>query len=343
MQSINTFMEELTVSSHFVKAALRGAEQRGFDPKELMEQAGISKDLHDQNRARVTGRQYTRLMQIIWRDLNDEYMGFAQTRSKPGTFATMCQLILHSDTLGAAFNRGYRFYDLFSPPISIALDTQGDSASLVIGIDGQLYDPDHFLIESLLVIWHRLACWLIGQRIKLDHATFCYPAPPHVAEYRHLFYCPMTFEAPRTAIHFHSKYLHHPIVRNEIELRQFLKKSPADLLGKPDDSNSYTAQIRKLIGKNLTEELPDFEWISSSLNLSPQTLRRRLKEESTSYQEIKDHMRRDLAIYHLSRKEFSINEIAHQVGFTEPSTFHRAFKKWTGVTPGAYRMGEREA
>jgi AraC-like DNA-binding protein len=77
------------------------------------------------------------------------------------------------------------------------------------------------------------------------------------------------------------------------------------------------------------------------MHLSPQTLRRRLKEENTSYQEIKDHLRRDQAIYYLSRNDYPINEIAHLIGFTEPSTFHRAFKKWTGLTPGAYRQGER--
>ena len=88
----------------------------------------------------------------------------------------------------------------------------------------------------------------------------------------------------------------------------------------------------------MSQSLPDFNFIASCLNISTQTLRRRLKDENTSYQEIKDHMRRDVALYHLThRDEPSINAIAFKVGFTEPSTFHRAFKKWTGLTPGAYR------
>ena len=66
----------------------------------------------------------------------------------------------------------------------------------------------------------------------------------------------MTFEAPRTAIHFHSKYPPR-LSETKSNCASFSKKSPADLFGKPDDSNSYTAQIRKLIGKT-TEELPDF-------------------------------------------------------------------------------------
>ena len=70
------------------------------------------------------------------------------------------------------------------------------------------------------------------------------------------------------------------------------------------------------------------------------TLRRHLREEGSSFQELKDHLRRDLAIYHLGRDELAIQDIAEQLGFSEPSAFHRAFKKWTGLTPGAYRAQE---
>ena len=80
--------------------------------------------------------------------------------------------------------------------------------------------------------------------------------------------------------------------------------------------------------------------MARQLNTSPQTLRRRLHEQGTSFQELKDQLRRDLAIYHLGRRELPIQEIAEQLGFSEPSAFHRAFKKWTGLTPGAYRAQE---
>ena len=108
-----------------------------------------------------------------------------------------------------------------------------------------------------------------------------------------------------------------------------------------DSSNTWTGRIRGLIGRDFSKPMPDFDWIAQELHTSPQTLRRRLKQENTSFQEIKDLLRRDMAIYYLSHQELPINDIAERVGFTEPSTFHRAFKKWTGVTPGAWREGER--
>lgn len=334
-------MAKLTVSDHFVKAALSGAKKKGFNTTDMLMKAGIEPNLMQQHGARVTGKQYTRLMQIIWTTIEDEYMGFASTKSKPGTFATMCYLTIHCNTLESVFKRADAFYNLFEKPVSMTLSHSNDQAHLTITVEDSLDDPYHFLQESLLVIWHRFSCWLIGKRIVLDQVAFNYPEPEHIKEYKHLFHCPLTFNQRYTQLTFNARYLQETIIRDEPELKEFLKSSPADLLGKPDDYNSYTSQIRQQIGRDLRNELPDFETISSVLNLSPQTLRRRLKEENTSYQEIKDNIRRDQSIYHLSRNDFSINEIADLVGFTEPSTFHRAFKKWTGLTPGAYRQGER--
>ena len=116
-----------------------------------------------------------------------------------------------------------------------------------------------------------------------------------------------------------------------------MKEAPYVFLVKPNNTASINAQIRRILESNLDPEMPDFESVAFQLNTSTQTLRRRLKDEDTSFQAIKDQVRRDLAIYYLSDNKLSINEIALKVGFTEPSTFHRAFKKWTDVTPGDYR------
>lgn len=111
-------------------------------------------------------------------------------------------------------------------------------------------------------------------------------------------------------------------------------------MARPDEGNSLVTQIREIIGSDLSAELPNFEYVAQALHTSAQTLRRRLKEEGLTYQELKDQLRRDSALYYLERGDLSIQEVAEKLGFSEPSTFHRAFKKWTNMTPGAYRQGE---
>ncbi|NWN92244.1 AraC family transcriptional regulator [Marinobacter adhaerens] len=334
-------MSDLTVSRHFVQAALAGAIRLGFDTDAMLREAGISPDLLRIEKARVNSDQFSRLLQIAWSRMNDEFLGMGPRRARAGTFATMCALVIDCPTLEAVYRRAWQFSRLFEPMVSMELITGPQNTQLITRIEGDIYDPHYFLRESILVIWHRLGSWLVGQPVELKKAEFDYPRPAHGDEYRHIFHCPLAFESEHTALTFDNRFLSAPVIRARPEIHQFLKTSPADLLSRPDESNTFTGQIRGLIGRDFSRPLPDFDWIASELHTSPQTLRRRLKQENTSFQEIKDLLRRDTAIYYLGRPELSINDIAEKVGFTEPSTFHRAFKKWTGVTPGAYREGER--
>lgn len=332
-------MDSISVSSHFVRALLGGAVRQGIDPLPLLQHCNIAPEVLSRPQARVSGEAYTRLVQTIWVTLQDEYMGFTTHKSKPGTFAASSYLVIGCHSLESVYKRAAAFYGLFDDPIvlKLSVDEAADEATLTLEPHAALFDPDHFFQESLLVIWHRFSCWLLGERIVLNRAHFNYSEPGHVHEYRHLFNCELHFDQPKTSLTFHRRYLTLPLAQDERTLKEFLKVSPADLLAKPDDHSTYSGRIRRLLGKDLSQSLPDFEAIASQLNVSPQTLRRRLKQENTSFQDIKDQMRRDVAIYFLGRHEMTINEIAIKVGFTEPSTFHRAFKKWTGLTPGEYR------
>ncbi|MFN9526539.1 MAG: AraC family transcriptional regulator [Pseudomonadaceae bacterium] len=331
-------MRERTIASHFVRAALRGAERRGLACEAILRQAGIQSAVLVEPRARIAPEQFARLMQLLWEALDDEYLGFGRLPSKRGTFAMMGHAIIHCRSLEKALSRGAMFYGLFPDAPSIHLQREGDWARLSVD-DSTLWDPDHFLVESLLVIWHRLGSWLIGQRIRLEEATFAYPKPTHAAEYELLFPCKQRFAAGQTSLLFHARYLTMPLLQDERTLKQFLQHSPADLLARPDGGDSLISQIRRLLGRDC-RTWPDLEQVAQHLHTSPQTLRRHLREEGTSFQELKDHLRRDLAIYHLGRDELAIQDIAEQLGFSEPSAFHRAFKKWTGLTPGAYRAQE---
>ncbi|QZI72261.1 AraC family transcriptional regulator [Pseudomonas protegens] len=332
-------MRERTIASHFARAALGGARRRGYDYGPLLQQLGISPELLSQPKARIAPEQFTRLLQQLWLALDDEYLGFGQAPSKRGTFAMMCHALIHCRTLEKALNRGLLFYSLFAQAPRLRLTREGEMARLSLD-DSELWDPEHFLSESLLVIWHRLGSWLIGQRIRLEQACFSYPKPEHGAEYDLLFPGPLLFSQEHSSLLFHSRYLGMPLLQDERTLKHFLERSPADLLSRPDQGDSLSSQLRYLLSRD-RERWPDLESVAQHLHVSPQTLRRHLREEGSSFQALKDELRRDIAIYHLGRADLSLQQIAEQLGFSEPSAFHRAFKKWTGLTPGAYRAREQ--
>ena len=331
-------MSRDTISIHFVKAALTGARRLNIDIDSLLTRAGIEPELLDQPRARVSPDQYTRLAQTLWLATQDEHLGFGRTPRRLGTFAIMCRLIIHAGTLGKALERGSQFYRLFGEEWSMSVERDAHEARLTIYVPEDR-DPDHFITESMLMIWHGLASWLIERRIPLERVQFAYPEPSHLEEYDALFFAPvMRFGETTTEITFAADYLDLPIRQTDASLDEFLKTAPAQLLVKFKNASSLTSRIREVLKVHIGEEMPTLNEVASRLYLSPQTLRRRLAAEGKSYQGVKDNLRRDAAIHLLLKPELSLEDVAQQVGFSETSTFHRAFKKWTGVTPGLYRQ-----
>jgi AraC-like DNA-binding protein len=206
-------------------------------------------------------------------------------------------------------------------------------------------DPDHFQAETLLVVAHRFAGWLIRRRIPLRRVELAYAAPPHVLEYDLLFGAPCRFGAETTALVFDSALLNEPLLQDEAGIAAFLRRAPQDLLARIDYGSTTAARVRRLLGQSFPGPglLPTESELAERLAVSPQTLRRQLAAESTSFQHIRDQMRRDHAIAALAEGRTPIERISEQLGFSEPSAFHRAFKRWTGSTPRAYHPGEDDS
>ena len=127
------------------------------------------------------------------------------------------------------------------------------------------------------------------------------------------------------------------MVQNPLSIREFFRQAPANLLVKYRDETSCSERIRRLLRRHLSDGLPTLDEVGEVLGMTPQTLRRRLRDEGQCYQGLKDSLRCDAAIEYLARADLSLQDVAIRVGFSELSTFHRAFKKWTGLPPGEYR------
>ena len=333
-----------SVAIHHVRAALRGAERHGLDITELLEQAAVSPELLDVPLARVSPRQFARLTKAVWQALDDEFQGLGPHPLRVGTFAMMCHAVVHcSPDLRTAINRSSTFYGLFPGGPRFQLDEGagelGQQAALVFDLTA-FDDPDHYLAESATVVAHRFAGWLISRRINLTRVEFGHPAPPHALEYDLLYGAPCTFRAPRTALVFDRALLELPVLQDESGLHAFLRRAPDDVLARLDYGSTAAAQVRRLLGQSLPDRMPDPEDIAARLAVSAQTLRRRLAAEGTSFRRIRDQLRRDVAIAALATGTVSIEDISRQLGFSEPSAFHRAFKRWTGSAPRSYQPGD---
>jgi AraC-like DNA-binding protein len=323
------------VDIHYFREALNCAVRKGFDGDEILSTLAINIEPDQQ---RVDGEQMASLVQYLWANLNDEFLGCTNQPCKRGMFPFMARHVLHYKSLEKILEQGFSFYNLVTDDLQMKLVKNGDFAELEFIFFHPELDPNHFFLEFWLIIWHRFSSWLIDVKIPLRHVCFTHAKPAHSQEAKLLFSCRHSFNRPRVKLCFHAKYLDLPCVRTRKELTHFLRESPADLITIPGSEHSFKAKIRGIIIDHESDSLycPSFGTIALSLNMSAQTLRRRLKVEGTSYPMIKDEIRRDLAIDYLLNSNRSITDISTALGFSEPRSFTRAFKDWTGISPSKY-------
>lgn len=285
------------------------------------------------------------LLRSLWAQLGDEASGFFARPFKLGTFSMMCHAIITSSNLRRALLRSGKFVRLMSDDLSLELKEVGDEAHLDIIFSNELGFDDVFLITSLYIIWIRLSCWLIQRPILIDRIEFEFDKPIFYEEYELMFPCRHSFAQPFNRVVFNKKYLSLPLRQDSNSLTEFLQNAPASLLTQFRSDDSMTADVKRVLlsrsdGNNdahLEFDKMSFDNVADVLHMTTHTLRRRLKDEGNSYQEIKDSIRRDQALVLLDRPELSAQDVALLLGFSESAAFNRAFKKWTGITPGAYR------
>jgi AraC-like DNA-binding protein len=325
-----------TVAICFVASALRGVRDRRLDADALLKRVGLSPSLLHSPQARVSVKHYGALWRQVAQTLDDEFFGQDSRRMKAGSFAMMCYSLLNCKTLAQALERSLRFYALVLDDITGHLQRRGAEAKLELH-DRSSAARREFAHEVLLMLLHGVSCWLVGRRIPIQRAQFAYREPPYSAEYRTMYSTLLEFQAPHTAIIFDASYLDLPVVQNERTVKEFLRLAPENILVKYKNGSSLGARIRRRLRQSLPGDLPEFEALANELSMTAATLRRRLHEDGTSYQAIKDQLRRDIAISHLSHSKRSTLDIGLELGFSERSAFHRAFKKWTGAAPGEFR------
>ena len=326
-----------TININRVVKLLQGAARSGASIPEILDKCNIPRQMLDDPDGTIERDTFIRMMLLIMTQTQDEFLGFGQGRkSKPGTFSMMAHAVINCPNLGSAVERGIRFYDLFELSLQSRIERDGEVARLVVVADPRL-DFREVIIEASLFIWLRFMSWLVGKAIEPQQVKLDYSDVRNDEEHRFLFDCPIEYMSDQNAVTFRADFLDLPLVQNELSLSKFLKESLAQLFDGNIHNVGLPAQIRAIISNEYGNSFPDFTEICGKLNMTPQTLRRRLKEANTSYQEIKDAIRKDASVYYLSKPDLSIDEIALLMGFSEASSFHRAFKKWTGKTPSNFR------
>lgn len=297
----------------------------------------------------VSAEQYSRLCMELFDALGDESGGIIQgIRTPPGATRMLAYSIIHCQNLLEALYRAIDFnavcrekkQQLLEHKLVISGDGKVATLNYLSSLDLNDNEGEHAVLCSMAV-WIRVCGWMINKPVNVIAAGCAGPAPRSKAGLKHFFPCPIAFQQRVNWLSFPAALLEAPIVRTEKELEEFLKVAPYYTIIKPlENKQTITAHIQSIIGGDFREKLPTFSQLTRLLNMSARTLRRRLEKEGTSYQRIKDGVRRDAAIAFLNNPALSVSDVAEMVGFSDPSAFHRSFKRWTGASPGDYRHAQ---
>lgn len=334
------------VPTRFMRTLLKMVGDRGYDFSAVLAEAGLDFDPLDESapgyRSEVSAMQYSRVYQHVLSLLQDKTFGVTGSDLvAPGAFRMMCYCVISCENLGQAIRRTSEFYrTFFDEKSQLYTNFSEQFARVGYRTMDRTSRPQVDVADAYgLSVWHRFFGWLCGRPIELQRVDFTGEPPDNPKKYEALFRCPIYFNQSMDLLYFDSECLVWPIVHTQYSLEEFLRTAPYQLLlmDNDPDSNNLSAQVKAMIGHDFSEGFPGFEVISSALNMSAPTLRRRLKREGTTFQQLKDHARCEAAKLCLNRRDLSINEVALQLGFTDPSAFHRSFKKWTGQTPGQFR------
>lgn len=319
-----------------VRAMVELAAHRGWDVHALLTEAGIPPSLLSEERSRVTWEQGTELVRRVWLATGDDLLGLGLRPVPRGTFRLVCFGLISAPTLGAGIRR-FESFDRSLPGFpSIALIESEGEARLAFDI-GAIAHPVDILVDTMLAATHRFLAWMIGAPIRLLRVEVSYPQNPEIDDYDVIFGVPVIFSAATPMLVFDAGQLVAPIVRTEDDLTAFLRDAPAGVIGIRSYSVSPAAQVRRILERGLTGDWPTVDDIARELLMSPPTLRRKLQEENTTPREIREEILRDAAIAGLVRGEETVAALSRRLGFSEPSAFSRAFRRWTGSPPGAYQ------
>ncbi len=258
------------------------------------------------------------------------------------SFDLFSYVVAASSTMGEAAARAVRYFRLITEGGAYELDHDGQDAWWRYRpVNEATATCRQDSIFALAVIVAHVRLWLDSSFAPRE-VRFPYAALPRIAELETFFRAPVALGADRCAIRFDAGDLDRPFRSADPQLARFLERYAEDALASLPSLGQVSTQVRELLARGLRDGDTSLKVVAGKLAMSERNLQRQLKAENTTLKRIVEDLRRELATRYLKRPNLSVSEVAYMLGFSETAPFFRAFKKWTGKTPGDFRRMWKE-
>ncbi|WP_152224590.1 AraC family transcriptional regulator [Pseudomonas sp. SCB32] len=324
---------------------LRHAESLGMDLDAALQAAGLERSQLNDNSQRLPSEAHERLLQYLCERSGDPLFGLHSARFvQPGSWSVLGYITMNCANLGEAMGRIIPYEKLVGDMGTSALEPADDHVKLIWNCRHDAAPIRRHMVENVLASWLLYARWIADtngspKEVWLQHAQ---PEGTELAEYEQLFGCPVRFEQPCSALLVPLPLLAYPLRQADANLLRTLEEHALALMAELDDDEPLPLRVKNALRLLLKDGLPRKERVAERFEMTVRTLQRHLQQAGTSYQQILDELRQELAEHYLVHSDLPIQDIAQYLGFTESRSFHRSFKGWTGQTPGEYRQQQKQ-
>ena len=325
-----------------VKQYLNCAEAHGVGYLPLLEVAGIDAAVLEDNNRSVSGSAMQQLVILLAQASGDACLGLhAAHYVEPASYSVLGYISMSCANLAEVIAK-----------IPIYEKIVGD-----MGVSFTLDFPDHVLlgwncqftdqlarrheVETVIASWYTYARNFLHVETSFADCVWFEHAPPDdaslLAEYGEVFDCDVRFSQQASGILLPRDVLAQPLPQANEKLLHTLLDYATQIIVELDSNKTVTEQVKDMLRLMLKDSPPSSTLIAEKLGMSGRSLQRKLQKEGSHYKDVLNELRLELALHYLNNTQLTLESIAGKLGYTEPRSFYRSFKQWTGHTAGSYR------
>lgn len=333
-------MKQARASSLYLRILVAAAEKVGVDIAPCLVELGIDASLKDDVDAWFPRESIYALWEMLVEKTGDRELGVrvAELFARDPNVGVVEYAARNATKLADAYGRVERYGRLVLDGSEFRFEWQEDSGVISYAIADDPTGPVRPAADWALVSLVLKGRAFVGVDFTPVEVALPYPEPDDAPELQRLVRCPITYSAPKLRLVVARTDLERPVVGADRGLSVTLDRYADELITRLPSHASTTDRVRQLLARVLSSGGdPSLQALAGELHMSARTLQRRLSDEGAQHRDLVDDIRRDLALRYVSAGALSIGEMTFLLGFSEPSAFLRAFRRWTGSTPGRVR------
>lgn len=313
----------------------------GLDKFAIAKQVGIDVDTAYKPNDRISTAKLQKVWKIARKQSDDDCLGLMYAELiQPASLCGLGLAWITSDTLKDSINRLVRFQSSLTTATDFILNELDDCYQIILR--SKIKKPEYVSIDASIASLFKMCQITYGPNLKVESIHLAHPKPKStsIKKFDDFFGVKVKFDTTETQLLFAKNVFEIKLPTANPDLARMNDKIVIDYL-KRFDKNNIAMQVRARIIEELNNGIPNQDKIAGQLNMSLRNLQRKLKEEQSSFKNILDETRSELSKQYLRGSDRSIIEVGYLLGFTEPSNFARAFRRWTGASPVEYRDAPR--